>query len=183
MITMTQDTTAVVCRYTAQIEADDNRYLIEVPDTEIEFGTLSAGEAYRITIERISDLQTEDNPRQENGDSRASGVSQAPVDVGEQLDVEIEDIGKQGDGIARVGPGYVLIIPGSDVGDQMTVEVQEVNPNFGFAEIIEYTERAADASEEQSELSTATNQDNSEESSMSDESEPVVPSAGDQSTE
>jgi predicted RNA-binding protein with TRAM domain len=57
--------------------------------------------------------------------------------VGELRYVEIEDIGKQGDGIARVERGYVIIVPGAEVGERVKVEITEVKSNFAVGEIIE----------------------------------------------
>ena len=143
---MVNETDQIACRYIAQIEDDGGRYTIEVPDAEVEFGSLAANGAYHITIEHTGETQraTDDNAQQAETDTQSTPV-QAPVAEGEELDVEIEDVGQQGDGIARVGPGYVLIVPGSEVGDELTVEVQQVTPNFGFAEIIdEETESAGE---------------------------------------
>ena len=141
---MTQQSDSVACRYTAQIQAENGRYLLEIPDAEVELGALLIDGAYRITIEHIADTEesTETASQTTNGQS-ANAETQAPVSEGEQLDVEIEDLGQQGDGIARVGPGYVLIVPGSDVGEHYTVEVQQITPSFGFAEIIESDESEA----------------------------------------
>ena len=61
------------------------------------------------------------------------------MEVGETRYVDIEDIGKQGDGIARVERGYVIIVPGTEVGDRVKVEVAEVKPNFAVGETIEET--------------------------------------------
>lgn len=136
---MTEDTDAVACRYTAQVDTDSDGYHIPVPDAEVEFGPLSTNGAYRVTIEHV-----DGQSQREGGDHRADQAQtateepggQAPVREGERLNVEIEDLGQQGDGIARVGPGYVLIVPGSDIDDQLTVEVQQVTPSFGFAEAV-----------------------------------------------
>ncbi|MEF8907430.1 MAG: TRAM domain-containing protein, partial [Haloarculaceae archaeon] len=48
-----------------------------------------------------------------------------------------EDLGKQGDGIARVERGYVIIVPGAEVGERVKVEVTEVKSNFAVGEVIE----------------------------------------------
>ena len=138
---MTQQPDSVACRYTAQIRAESGQYLIKVPDAEVELGTLSTDEAYRVTIEYIADTASNTGAETQTTNGQSSNAeTQAPVSEGEQLDVEIEDLGQQGDGIARVGPGYVLIVPGSDVGEHYTVEIQQITPSFGFAEIIESDE-------------------------------------------
>lgn len=144
---MTENDSSIVCKYTAQLKTENGRYVIAVPDAEVEYGPLTTDGAYQVTIERVT-AQSQDTTTtatSSNSGPQASGT-QAPVAEGERVNVEIEDLGQQGDGIARVGPGYVLIVPGSDVGDSVTVEVQEINPNFGFAEIVARhdTEESAD---------------------------------------
>lgn len=62
--------------------------------------------------------------------------AQPPVEEGETLDVEVEDLGDKGDGIARIGPGYVVFIPDTDVGDRVTVEITQARENFAFAEVV-----------------------------------------------
>ncbi len=56
----------------------------------------------------------------------------APVEPGDELEVEIVDIGGEGDGIASVD-GYRLFVPDTEVGDVVTIRVDDVKPNFGFA--------------------------------------------------
>jgi len=51
--------------------------------------------------------------------------------------VEIEDLGKQGDGIARVERGYVIIVPDTEVGERVKIEVTEVKSNFAVGEVVE----------------------------------------------
>jgi predicted RNA-binding protein with TRAM domain len=62
--------------------------------------------------------------------------SETPVHEGETYDVEITDLGEEGDGIARVN-GFVLIIPNSDIGDELTVRVNQVDDSVGFGEIVQ----------------------------------------------
>ncbi|MFP8957882.1 SAM-dependent methyltransferase [Natrialbaceae archaeon A-CW3] len=63
----------------------------------------------------------------------AKGRLTAPVDVGDELEVEIIDVGSEGDGIASVD-GYRLFVDGVEKGDTVTVRVEDVKANFGFAE-------------------------------------------------
>jgi predicted RNA-binding protein with TRAM domain len=51
--------------------------------------------------------------------------------------VEVEDLGKQGDGIARVERGYVIIVPGTEVGERVKIEVTEVKSNFAVGEVVD----------------------------------------------
>ena len=60
--------------------------------------------------------------------------SDAPVEAGEKYDVTIEDIAREGDGIGRVD-GFVIFIPGTKVGDEVTVKVNKVARKFAFGEV------------------------------------------------
>lgn len=62
---------------------------------------------------------------------------QPPVTEGETLQLEIEDVGDQGDGLARVGPGYVVFVPDTEIGQQPIVRIETVRENFAFAEVVE----------------------------------------------
>jgi 23S rRNA (uridine2552-2'-O)-methyltransferase len=57
----------------------------------------------------------------------------APVRAGDELEVAVEDVGSEGDGIAKV-EGFTLFVPGADVGETLRVRVTDVKPRFGFAE-------------------------------------------------
>ncbi|MDW7733529.1 MAG: TRAM domain-containing protein [Methanolobus sp.] len=60
--------------------------------------------------------------------------SDAPVEAGEKYDVTIEDIAREGDGIARVD-GFVIFVPSTKVGDEVTVKVTKVARKFAFGEV------------------------------------------------
>jgi 23S rRNA (uridine2552-2'-O)-methyltransferase len=57
----------------------------------------------------------------------------APVREGDELEVTIEDVGREGDGIAKVD-GFTLFVPGTETGDTLRVKVDDVKPRFAFAE-------------------------------------------------
>jgi 23S rRNA (uridine2552-2'-O)-methyltransferase len=63
----------------------------------------------------------------------AKGYLTAPVAAGDELVVEISDEGREGDGIARVD-GFTVFVPDADVGEEVTVRIEDVKPRFAFAE-------------------------------------------------
>ena len=63
----------------------------------------------------------------------AKGRLTAPIREGDRIEVDIEDVGREGDGIAKV-EGYTLFVPGTEPGDTVEVEVTDVKPRFGFGE-------------------------------------------------
>ena len=123
----------LMCLFNAEVRDEDDRYVVEIPRREVETGTIDPGEIYRVAL--ISRQEAEESrPERKQTDT---SEPQPPVEVGELRYVEIEDIGKQGDGIARVERGYVIIVPGAEVGERVKVEVTEVKSNFAVGEIIE----------------------------------------------
>jgi len=66
----------------------------------------------------------------------AKGYLTAPVAEGDQVEVEIVDTGSEGDGVAKV-EGYTLFVSGAEEGETVAVRVDEVKPNFGFAQRVE----------------------------------------------
>ncbi len=128
----------LLCLFSTEVSEEEDRYVIEVPRQEVETGDIDAGDVYRVAL--ISrDETTEEASASTSQPQTAPSEPQPPVDVNETRYVEIEDIGKQGDGIARVERGYVIIVPGADVGERVKVEITEVKSNFAVGEIIEDT--------------------------------------------
>lgn len=122
----------LICLFSARIEKREDEPVITVPDTELEIGTLTAGDAYRVAIFAPADCP---EPASE---SHADPAAQAaPVTEGDRYEVEIIDVGEQGDGVARVGPGYIVFVPNTAVGDRVTIEITQARENFGFGEVVE----------------------------------------------
>ncbi|AKB84016.1 translation initiation factor IF-2 subunit beta [Methanosarcina barkeri 3] len=59
-----------------------------------------------------------------------------PIEEGETYDVTIQDIARQGDGIARI-EGFVVFVPNTSVGDEVQIKIERVLPKFAFASIVE----------------------------------------------
>ena len=57
----------------------------------------------------------------------------APVRAGDELKVTIDDVGSEGDGVAKV-EGFTLFVPETEAGETVRVRVEEVKPRFGFGE-------------------------------------------------
>ncbi len=66
----------------------------------------------------------------------AKGRLTAPVREGDRIEIEIEDVGREGDGIGKV-EGYTLFVSDTEPGDTVEVEVTDVKPRFGFAAQVE----------------------------------------------
>ncbi|MFC6939288.1 TRAM domain-containing protein [Salinirubellus sp. GCM10025818] len=122
----------LLCLFSAEIESEEDRFVVEVPRREIDTGSVAAGETYRVAL-----ISTEEAVEESAEGSSPPDEPQPPVERGEIRYVEIEDLGKQGDGIARVERGYVIIVPGGEVGERVKIEITEVKSNFAVGEIIE----------------------------------------------
>ncbi len=56
-----------------------------------------------------------------------------PVKEGETYQVKIESIGREGDGIAKID-GFVVFVPGGQVGDEIDVKISKVTRRVAFGE-------------------------------------------------
>src|SRR6056297_4045305 len=108
--------------FSAPIKKRNGTYVVEVPSSEVDHEALSADETYRVAIfeppastESSMQQGTQQSPSQEPVSHTPSGP---PVEEGEVRDVTIETVGDQGDGIAKVERGYVVIVSGAQPGDE-----------------------------------------------------------------
>ncbi|MGC2680507.1 MAG: TRAM domain-containing protein [Candidatus Nitrosopolaris sp.] len=58
-----------------------------------------------------------------------------PVEVGKEYEVDVTDISRKGDGIARI-QGFVIFIENGKVGHRLKVKVTEVADRFAKATIV-----------------------------------------------
>ena len=72
---------------------------------------------------------------------RGRSAMPSPVKEGEVYHVKITDIGRQGDGIARLS-GLIIFVPGAKVGEELDVKIVKVARSSAFAEKIAKTEGA-----------------------------------------
>jgi len=69
----------------------------------------------------------------------SGSFNDAPVDVGKQYDVKIEDTARQGDGIARIS-GLVVFVPNTKINDSVKIEIKAIKRNCAVAEVVEVPE-------------------------------------------
>ena len=65
------------------------------------------------------------------GDRQFGGPK--PVEIGKEYDVQITEISRQGDGIARI-QGFVIFVKGARVGEKTKIRVINVGARFATAE-------------------------------------------------
>ena len=124
----------LLCLFSAQVEEQDGSYVVEVPEQEISQGIIEGGEMYRIAMLSAA---AEGTSETESSGAQQRDAPEPPVQEGDIREVEIEDIGQQGDGIARVERGYVIIVPDAEKGERVTIEITNVRENVAFSEVIE----------------------------------------------
>ena len=73
----------------------------------------------------------EDLFRGQEGSSRGGYDPTAPIEVGKEYDVNIEDIAREGDGIARV-EGFVIFVADTKVGDAVKIQIGKVMRRFAI---------------------------------------------------
>lgn len=122
--------------FTASLAERDDEHVIRIPASVIENDEIDPAESYRVAVldrpgsPRRSDSQSVD-------DRSASADRGPPVAENDVLTVTVDAVGDQGDGIAKVDRGYVLIVSDAAPGDEVSVRVETVKPNVAFASIVD----------------------------------------------
>jgi predicted RNA-binding protein with TRAM domain len=142
------------CLFSATVERSADGYVVSIPEHEVEAGTVEEGDTVRVGVFDSAEAAADGGAaasarsaaasRSSPGRSTSTRSAQSPpVEEGEVREVEIESIGDQGDGIAKVERGFVVIVPGTDVGDTVEVEIDRVMENLAFATPVDEQDAAA----------------------------------------
>lgn len=122
--------------FSATLDERAGMHVVRVPPSVIEGDAIDPTKPYEIAVldrpdasRRAAATRTEDESRPES--------QGPPVTENDVLTVTIDAVGDQGDGIAKVDRGYVLIVPDAEPGDEVTVRVETVRPNVAFASIVD----------------------------------------------
>jgi len=59
-----------------------------------------------------------------------------PVEIGKEYDVDIEELSRRGDGIARI-KGLVTFVPNAKPGDKVRIKITRISRRFAEAEVVE----------------------------------------------
>lgn len=139
--------------FETSIEEEQDRYVISIPKDLLSEGSLSLGETYRVALLTLPNRSSQSSlsPKTDNQSVDIGSSSEAvsdtsdqqfssnsptepPVEEGEIRSVNIDSLGDQGDGIAKVERGFVVIVSDTQPGDQLKVEITDVKSNVAFAE-------------------------------------------------
>lgn len=133
--------------YTAEVEERSDEYVVRVPENELDIGDINHGDVYRIavlpqtqsTASTQSTVQSQ-KPQRRRQPSDSEQHPDPPVQVGDEREVTIESTGEEGDGVAKVDHGYVVIVPDASKGDTVRIRLETVRANVGFADVVEYVD-------------------------------------------
>ena len=128
----------LTCLFSATVDEQRDSYVIEVPRSEVEDGFADTSQAYQVALlSTTSELSEEDSDSVDTDHQAGPDRQEPPVDVGEHRIVEITEIGDQGDGLTRVERGFVVIVPETQQGERVRIQIQTVKENVAFAEVVE----------------------------------------------
>lgn len=139
----------LACLFSASVDQSGDSYRIEIPRSELEEGTITTGETYRVAI--VSSTPGSDgvssSESESESDSDSSTQQSPPVEPGDIREVTIDSLGDQGDGIAKIDRGYVVIVPGTRPDDEVTIEIEQAKENVAFAQVQDETSDSKDSAE------------------------------------
>jgi predicted RNA-binding protein with TRAM domain len=81
------------------------------------------------------------------GFRRNDSFGPKPVETGKEYDVQITEISRKGDGIARI-QGFVIFVKNGKVGQNAKIRVLQVGNRFATAEIVNGAQSSPDTSEQ-----------------------------------
>ncbi|MDS0284581.1 TRAM domain-containing protein [Haloarcula onubensis] len=127
--------------FETSVRDEGDRYTVAIPSELVENGSIDTTESYRVALLAAADEPSE--PTESDTDRSVSRPEPAPshtqgppVEEGEVRTVSIDTLGDQGDGIAKVERGFIVIVPGTKPGDRVEVEITDVKETVAFAETV-----------------------------------------------
>ncbi|RDI69981.1 TRAM domain-containing protein [Halopelagius longus] len=147
--------------FETSLQQSEDKYTIHVPREFVEEGSLDTEQTYRIAVIERTAAERSSEPSEplEEGTSTESRSPETtrsesqvreqyaatptrshspvpPVEEGETRTVSIDSLGEEGDGIAKVENGFIVIVSDTQPGDRVEVEITDVKTNVAFAEPI-----------------------------------------------
>ena len=62
------------------------------------------------------------------------------MEKGQILEIKIDDMSGEGQGIGRADDGFVVFVPGAVVGDTARVQLTKLKKRYAFSKLMEITE-------------------------------------------
>jgi len=96
-----------------------------------------------------------------------------PVEIGKEYDVDIQEISRRGEGIARI-KGLVCFVPNTKTGDKVKIRVTRISRRFCEAEVVGKAEakaegETAEAAEEEAQEEETEESEGTEETEETEE--------------
>lgn len=60
-------------------------------------------------------------------------VYDAPVEEGKEYEVDIKELSRRGEGLARIN-GFVVFVPGAKPGDHLKIQITQIRDRFAIGE-------------------------------------------------
>jgi predicted RNA-binding protein with TRAM domain len=133
----------LTCLFTAEVEEHDQSYVLEIPKQEVDVGYVDPTEDYQVALVGTFEKPSQPDPA-ESSDThdQQPEADQPPVSKGETRVVEVSELGDQGDGLTRVERGFVVIVPETEKGQRVRIEIETVRETVAFAHVLEHLGRA-----------------------------------------
>jgi predicted RNA-binding protein with TRAM domain len=127
--------------FSAPVEETEDSYVIEVPRSEVDKGSVDGTESYQVALLSSGSSSVEadslSTPGSNNPSTEQEEPQSPPVSEGEERIVEITQMGDQGDGLTRVERGFVVIVPETEMGERVRITIETVHETVAFGEVIE----------------------------------------------
>jgi predicted RNA-binding protein with TRAM domain len=141
VVVMAKISDSVQLLFETSVEDEDGRYVIPIPSELVDDGSISTGKSYRVALIGTASSPNEDTTTEITSEGTTTSVPEThaqgpPVEEGEIRTVRIDTLGDQGDGIAKVERGFIVIVPGTKPGDKVEVEITDVKDTVAFAETV-----------------------------------------------
>lgn len=138
---MTEISDSLRLLFETAVEEDGDRYVVSIPKELVENGTVTTETLYRVALLGTETApeeaaESEPTPRATPQETQSTQPQGPPVEEGETRVVSIDTLGDQGDGIAKVERGFIVIVPGTKPGDRVEVEITDVKETVAFAETV-----------------------------------------------
>lgn len=134
--------------YETALEERGDEYVLTLPKELVEDGSVSTDGRYRVALLESAAESHRSEPESSETDTQGDESTPArqvdsqgpPVEVGDVRSVTIDTLGDQGDGIAKVERGFIVIVPDTRPGDRVDVEITNVADSVAFAEPVSKAE-------------------------------------------
>jgi len=128
----------LTCLFSATVDKQSDSHVIEIPRSEVEEGFIDTSRAHKIVLlSTAAEVPVNEADATRSDTDHDTDQSGPPVSVGEKRIVEIDEIGDQSDGLARVERGFVVVVPETQVGERVRIQIEHVSETVAFADVVE----------------------------------------------